>query len=102
MTKAQKTQRRQSRHDRQVARRIEKKQALAVRAEVPDGEEADLEEGDELEDLPLEEEVEETEDSPTPDESEELENALPVRKDYMGEMAMQPMSGPTSWDELDA
>lgn len=103
MTKAQKAQRSQARHQRQVARRLEKKQAIAVRDEVPDDEEADLEEGDDLEELDSpEEEAAQAEGPAASDEPEEI-GELPVRKDYMGDMA-SPMSmpmGPTSFDELD-
>lgn len=106
MTTKQKAQRRQARHDRLVAQRLEKKKALVVRAEVPaDDEELDTEEGDELEDVSaVEEEVGQTEEATTEDEPEEVD-LLPVRKDYGGDMPMamgMPSYGAKSFAELDA
>lgn len=98
----QKAQRRQARHSRVVAQRVEKKRAPAVRSEEdPDVEDLDLEEGDELEEVLPAEEADEAEDPTDEDEPEEVG---PVRKDMGMEMASmyQPMGGPTSFDELDA
>lgn len=128
MTKQQKIARRQTRHDQQVARRLEKKRAQQATMLV-----TDEEEDDDVQDVDVTEDETEESDTiaPLDDELEELnangddsdiegiptshalasdspEEAQPLKKD-MGygsgmDMAM-PMSapmGPTSFDELDA
>lgn len=114
MNKQQKDNRRRTRHERQIARRLEKRRETARAIDDPEDtsvmpldmapqssepEEEDWEEGDDIQD------EEETNTQPTKADEPEVAEPAGVRKD-MGyaatpDMAM-PLSGPTSWDELDA